>query len=150
MRYLNLYSPSRWEPTLFDNFDRMFSDMLEPVRQTSPYEVSETENAFLLSIDAPGMKKEDVKIEVTGNTLTISGERRNKKSYGKFARSFTLPDSIDSSKIEANFEDGVLEIAIPKSEQAKPRTIEIQAGNNTGFFSRFLPKKETVDVKHDA
>lgn len=151
MRYLNLYnSPSRWDSNLFGNFDRLFSDMLEPVASSSPYEVSETDGAYLLSVDAPGMKKDDIKIEVVGNTLTITGERRGRdgqeRNYRKFTRSFTLPDSIDAAKIEANFEDGVLEIAIPKSETAKPRQIEVQAssGKGGGFFQKFLPKKDAV------
>ena len=132
--------------------------MLEPISSSAPYEVTETDSAYLLSIDAPGMKREDVNIEVTGNTLHISGERRQDyrndgkkvsgRSYRQFSRSFTLPDSVESSRIEANFEDGVLQIAIPKSESAKPRKIEISGSNGKeGFFTKFLgPKKDTVEV----
>lgn len=161
MRYLNLYSPGRWEqPSLFENFDRLFSDMWEDpaVRTHVPTEVSETEQAYFLSLDAPGIKKDEIKIEVTGNTLTITGERkrnyhedrkvagRTERSYGYFSRSFTLPEAIDSAKIEANFEDGVLEIAIPKSEQAMPRKIEVQSGTGgkEGFFGKFLNAKKDV------
>lgn len=158
MRYLNLYSPSRWEPSLFGNFDRLFTDMLEPINNSAPYEVTETDAAYLLSLDAPGLKKEDVKIEVNGNSLHISGESRREyrddgkavsgRSHRQFSRSFTLPDSIDNSRIEANLEDGVLQIAIPKSEAAKPRKIEIAASSGKdGFFTKFLgPKKDTVEV----
>lgn len=152
MRYLNLYNaPGRFESGFFDGFDRLFSDMLEPVHHTSPYEVNETDGAYLLSVDAPGMKKGDIKIDVIGNTLTISGERRSRdgdegRGYRKFTRSFTLPDSIDASRIEACFEDGVLEVAIPKSEVAKPRQIEIQDSTRGGFFNKFLPKKEAKET----
>lgn len=149
MRYL--------QPSLFDNFDRFFSDMWENNQaRTSPWEVSESEDAYFLSVDAPGMKREDIKIEVAGNVLSITGERKRAyhegrqntggyERHGYFARTFTLPEAVDSGRIEANFEDGVLEIAIPKSELAKPRKIEIQSGTTgakDGFFGKFLAKKD--------
>jgi len=152
MRYLNLYSPGRWEqPSLFENFDRLFSDLWETApTPSSPWEVSESEDAYFLSVDAPGMKRDDIKIEVTGNLLSITGERKREyhedrrhmrsRSYGQFTRTFTLPEAVDSARIEANFEDGVLEIAVPKTEKAKPRKIEVQSGSsgNDSFFGKFL------------
>lgn len=112
-------------------------------------DMQENDEAFLLSVDLPGMRQEDVKIDLDGRVLTISGERKREdhsnnngvtrveRSYGKFARSFSLPETIDIEKIEANLEDGVLRLALPKSEQVKPRTIEVKAGK-PGFFSKLL------------
>lgn len=104
-------------------------------------EVSESENNYLMSLDLPGMKIENIKIEVADDILTVSGERsrekssedqgklqRFEKSYGFFKRSFQLPTTIDGSKVEARYQDGVLEVALPKTEKAKPRTIEVQKG----------------------
>lgn len=117
-------------------------------------EISETPEHFHLTVDLPGMKKEDVKIEMAENTLTVSGERKRErntdakakvqlyeKSYGFFKRSFTLPASVDESKIEARYEDGVLEINLPKTAAAKPRQIEIKAGKG-GLFDRLLSDKK--------
>jgi HSP20 family protein len=91
-------------------------------RSLSPAcDVSETEEKFLLSVDLPGMKKEDIKIELKDQVLTISGERKTEK----YQRSFTLPTVVDGNKVEARYEDGVLELTLPKTELAKPRQIEI-------------------------
>ena len=101
------------------------------------------------------IKKEDIKIEVQGNTLLNSGERqseskdanaeaaiRRERLYGKFERTFELPKSINAEKIEAHYENGVLNIILPKAEASKSRTIQIQTGE-TGFFSKLLsPKKD--------
>lgn len=118
-------------------------------------EVSETEDHFLMSLDIPGMKKENIKIEISNNLLTISGERKREKeindqgkiqrlekAYGFFKRSFTLPVSVDETKVEALYEDGVLELYLPKVETAKPRQIEVQAGKR-GFFERILGDKKS-------
>lgn len=113
-------------------------------------QVQETDEAFLLNVDLPGVKKEDVRIHVSGRTLMISGERKSQKeieqgrayrmekSYGKFSRQFALPENVNPEQIEANLEDGVLMIALPKSEVSQARSIEIGAGKGTGFFSKFL------------
>lgn len=123
------------------------------------FDVDETVEAYLLSVDLPGVKKEDLKIDMSGDVLTISGERKYERdskeagaskverSYGSFQRSFTLPNSVEGNKIEAHLEDGVLRIVIPKSEQAKPRTIEIQAGRG-GLFSKLIGSEK--DKKEQA
>lgn len=112
-------------------------------------DVEETESAYIVSVDLPGMRQEDVKVEVNDDVLTISGERKREgrsenggsrrfeRSYGQFQRSFSLPASIDAGKIEAQMEDGVLSIAIPKAEAAKPRTVAIQSGRG-GFLSKLV------------
>lgn len=112
-------------------------------------DVNEADEHFLVSLDLPGVKKEDIKIEVQKNQLVIAGERnrelkaddgeaiRHERRYGKFERTFTLPATINPDKIEAHFENGVLSVAIPKAEAAKGRTIQIQNGP-TGFFNKLL------------
>lgn len=111
-------------------------------------EVTEEEGHYLLSLEVPGVPKDDIKIEVADNTVTITGERHAKQGkktdgvwigeqrYGKFQRSFALPAGINADKIEANYENGVLSLMVPKAESARPRQIKI--GNNTGFFGRLL------------
>ena len=105
--------------------------------------IKETDNSYLVEMAAPGMKKEDFKIELDNNVLTISSEKteetqdgngnerysRREFSYQSFQRSFTLPkEVVDEDKIEAHYKDGVLQLTIPKTEKAKPkkpRKIEI-------------------------
>lgn len=101
-------------------------------------DIYESEENMVLRAELPGMAKEDVKINVENNVLTLRGERkfdsevkkenyqRIERAYGSFCRSFTLPTNIDKSKIEASFKDGVLEVTMPKSEEAKPKEIDIK------------------------
>ena len=100
----------------------------------------EGEDAYYVEIDLPGIKKEDIKITTEDNVLTISGERKMKdevkeedynkveSAYGKFLRSFTLPEKVDVENIHAESKDGVLEVVIPKlkEEEKKPKKIEIK------------------------
>ncbi len=98
----------------------------------------EGEYAYHVEVDLPGFKKEDIHVDLKDNVLTISGERKNKKeikekdyykkesSYGKFQRSFTLPENTDAENIEANSQDGVLEVVIPKIERSKKETKKIK------------------------
>jgi HSP20 family protein len=90
-----------------------------------------------IQVDLPGLTKKDIHISVEGNVLSIEGERkyeneeaerhgyRYERSYGKFSRAFTLSDEVDVSDIKASMKDGVLQIAIPKKEEAKPKKIEV-------------------------
>lgn len=115
-----------------------------------PVDVVEDADHFLMSFDLPGIRKEDLKIEASGNLLTVSGEKRREwqsdeakktqrfeRTYGYFKRSFTLPASIEAQKIEANYKDGVLSLYLPKAHTTKARQIEIQTESN-GFFSKLL------------
>lgn len=151
---------------IFDEMDRFMSDWsLTPTRsyqerQFDPScDIAESEDHFLLSVDLPGMKKEDIKIELNENVLTVSGERKREhsdthgkyqrfeKTYGSFQRRFSLPSTVESGKVEARYEDGVLELCLPKAQAAKPRQIEIQSGQG-GLFSKFLGSKKTAaDLK---
>lgn len=145
---------------LFEDFDRMVEGVIKPTQSNlSGYapscDISETEEHFMLSFDVPGVKKEDIQIELKGNSLVISGERRrevkdkttlrHEKYYGKFERTFELPNSINAEKIEAHFENGVLNVALPKAEAEKGRTIQIQSGE-TGFFNKLLGTKSEPAV----
>ena len=101
-------------------------------------DLSETEDAYLIHLDLPGLKKDEVEISVHDGTLSVSGERRQEeteegrtfvrveRSYGRFYRSFSLPQTINAEGIEATFEDGVLTIYVPKAEELKPRRIDIR------------------------
>lgn len=102
-----------------------------------PVDVLEEGDHLILRAEIPGMKEEDIEIEFENGLLTLKGERsfesdksdgnyhRIERSYGKFVRSFNLPRSVDAEKIEANYENGILEVTIPKREEAKPRQIQI-------------------------
>ena len=133
----------------FENMRRVFSSY--PVVNTNNTEdtnistfaplvnTRESETAYYIDVDLPGVKKEDINIDIKENTLTISGERSIKKevkeedyykvetSFGKFQRMFTLPDNVDVENISASSKDGVLEIVIPKKEKAQDiKKIEIK------------------------
>lgn len=98
----------------------------------------ETDESYLLSVDLPGIKKDDIKIEVIENAIVISGERqvqkraetekfqRSEKTYGYFKRSFSLPKSVDANAIQALHQDGVLELTLPKTQEVKIKKIEIK------------------------
>lgn len=129
--------PRRELDQIFDSFLQPTSVLMEGF--TPKCDVNETKNHFFLSFDLPGLKKEEIKIEVQDNVLTVSGERvreqkdendestwHYEKSYGRFERSFTLPAIVAAEKIEAHFENGVLNVSLPKAEVAKGRTIQIQ------------------------
>lgn len=101
-------------------------------------DVQETENEYLIKADLPDVKKEDVKVSVEDGILAVEGERRMDKeekgkkfhrverSYGKFVRRMTVPTDVDQQKVQANFKDGVLNVHLPKSTTAKPRTVEVK------------------------
>ncbi|MEZ0390941.1 MAG: Hsp20/alpha crystallin family protein [Pseudobdellovibrionaceae bacterium] len=135
---------SPWMDELFEPlrlFDEFFGRDLLPYDRDRRFlapaiDIDETANEYIVTADLPGLKKEDISIEASGNQLTLSAERKfdsgeDKKSerreryYGSYQRSFTLPAGADAEKIEASYEDGVLKVHIPKGEQAKARKIEI-------------------------
>src|SRR5437868_1830575 len=101
-------------------------------------DITEDEKEYVIKAELPEMKKEDVKVTVENGVLTISGERkfeaeekkkkyhRVERGYGTFMRSFTLPDDADFNKVNAEFKSGVLTVHVPKSEQAKPKQIEVK------------------------
>ena len=130
-------------------FSRLFNTLWDAPMASRNWvpemDLVETDDHYLLKADLPGMKQEDVGIELNDGVLTISGERkaeyerkekgffRLERSFGKFSRSLTLPDGVDPDKIKAEFHDGVLDVVIPKPEARKPRRIEVAwHGNGKG------------------
>lgn len=114
------------------------------------YELEEAPEHYLLSLDMPGVPRDQIKIEVQNGLLTLAGERRQKDSsgqgYGRFNRAFKLPNGVDAEAIEANYEDGVLSLYLPKAAAAKPRQVKIGAGKESGAFAKlFGPKKDDQD-----
>jgi len=146
----------RWEPfrnlvTAQKDFDRLFQAAFSPqMGETElstrswapPVDIYETEDAIVLKAELPGMEANDVEVRVEDNTLYLKGERKFEKevkeqnyhrverSYGTFARSFSLPNSISSDKVKAEFKDGLLTLTMPKREEAKPKTIKIDVTKN--------------------
>lgn len=110
------------------------------VAEWSPLvDIEESEKEYLLKAELPEVKKEDVRLSIQDDVLTISGERKAEKEekgkkyhrvercYGSFMRSFTLPEDADGTKVTAEYKDGVLHVHLPKSEKAKPKAIEVKA-----------------------
>jgi HSP20 family protein len=109
------------------------------VAEWSPLvDITEDEKEYLIKAELPDMKKEDVRLRVENDVVTISGERkfemedkgtkhhRIERAYGSFVRSFSLPEDSDGSKVTANYKDGMLHVHLLKSEKAKPKAIEIK------------------------
>src|SRR4051794_25746243 len=146
----------RWEPlrelsSLQTEMNRLFNTVFDAPsaaagnggqtrRWVPAMDLLETADHFVLRADLPGMRQEDVAIELEDNVLTISGERkaehedrqegyyRVERAFGGFSRSLTLPRGIDASAVTADFNDGVLEVRIPKPEERKPHKISIGVG----------------------
>lgn len=125
--------------SLTRNFESFFDDLVSPLNDIKlpPCDVEETADKYLVSIDLPGMKKEDIKIEFKDAHLLISGERkvekstdenavyRQERSYGSFYRAVSLASEVDADKIDATYKDGVLSIGIPKAEAKKGKFIPV-------------------------
>jgi HSP20 family protein len=122
----------------FNQFLRSENDTQESTRAWSPaVDIFETTESYVVKAELPGIPKEDVHITVENNVLTLKGERRFEKdetkenyhrierTYGAFARSFTLPTRVDHDGVQAKFDSGVLTITVPKAAEAKPKKIEI-------------------------
>jgi HSP20 family protein len=148
----------RWEPvreltSLQNEMNRLFNTFFDaPVgsgEQSAPagrrwipaMDLVEADDHFVLRADLPGLDQNDVAIEVDGDVLTVSGERRAEheqrgegfhrieRSSGAFRRSLTLPDGVDPETVSATFDKGVLEVRIPKPEERKPRRVAIRVGD---------------------
>jgi len=139
-------------------FDRLFDDWLTPttrgLRTASHFvpacEVEEQYDHYLLTLEMAGVSKDNIKMEAVDNQIVISGERQSdtrkqsgltysERRFGKFQRTFALPVGVDVSQVEANYQDGILRVVIPKAESAKPRQIKIGNGSVASkFFGKFL------------
>ncbi len=140
----------RWKPTrsanaLQEEMNRVFDSFFNyPMRRSEnvsgwmpDVDVIEDKDGIKFMVDLPGMEKDDIKVSVENNTLTIKGERKGHKeeedknyhmierTYGTFTRSFSLPSKVDGQKIKANYKNGVLSIDLPKVEEEKPKEIPI-------------------------
>jgi HSP20 family protein len=141
----------RWAITTdFKNLQHQLNRFLEPFGRVAQDEdlvsgtwvpsvdVAETQEKILVRVEVPGMKQEDIQIEFENGLLTLKGERklakedtgltyhRVERAYGNFNRTFTLPRTVDPEKISASYRDGILEIEVPKKEEAKPKQIKIE------------------------
>lgn len=127
-------------PWLSDAFESVFNDSILTDRLVSrvpAVNIAETDADYQIELAIPGLKKEDFKISVDKNILSISADQKNEKaqegkkyskreySYNSFVRSFTLPDTIDHSKIDATYTDGILKLTVAKKEEAKIQSREI-------------------------
>ena len=127
---------------MFDSFFRtgwVEDTGLAPSTWSPATDIVESDNGYVVKVELPGLSKDDVKIMMQNNLLTIRGEKKQEKegkeegyhrierSYGAFQRCFTLPSAVDPSKIDASFKDGILTVVVPRSEAAKPKTIEVKA-----------------------
>lgn len=127
---------------LFDEMDQIFNNFFSTPesyfsKTRKNYDIEETEENYLLNLDLPGVKQNDLSIDVIGNQLNIKGERKSDRVKGSYKNSFLLPETVDSEKIEAHLEDGVLSLLLPKVDLKKSRKIEVQSGKE-GFFQKFL------------
>ncbi|MCZ6779808.1 MAG: Hsp20/alpha crystallin family protein [Acidobacteriota bacterium] len=142
---------TRWDPfyDLFsfqDKVNRLFSNAqtsglaeASTGAWTPTVDIYEEGDTLVLQAELPGVNKDDVEVQVEGNILTLRGERRQEKDikedqyhrlervYGSFMRSFTLPVGINRDKIRAEYRDGVLKLALPRAEEAKPKKIKVLA-----------------------
>jgi len=108
------------------------------------FDVKETKDAYIFKADLPGVKEGDTEISVTGNRLTISGQRQEEKkdegdqyyayerSYGSFSRSFTLPEGVDVDQVRAELKDGVLNVVVPKRPEVQPKKIPLKGTEKGG------------------
>ena len=138
--------PRRWDPLReFEDLYEQMGQLMQSTFGRAPgaawvplADLSETEDAYVVEVDLPGVKRDDVNVEVNGNELAITGEikerervgwfRHRTRRTGQFEYRTTLPRDVDAEKIEATMAEGVLNVRVPKSEQAKPRRIPITQG----------------------
>ena len=143
----------RWDPfqdliSLRERMNRLFEQTLDRSRGEGEgmaagtwapaVDIYETPDSIVLQAELPGLSKDDIDIQVRDNVLTLKGERRSEKevkegnylrverAYGGFQRAFTLPAAVQADRIRAVFKDGVLDVSIPKAEEAKPKQIKIE------------------------
>jgi HSP20 family protein len=124
----------RWDP---------FSEMAPIASEAAfapAFEVKETQDAFVFKADMPGIQEKDLEVKLTQNRLSISGKREQEKSekgetfytyersYGSFARAFTLPEGVDGENIKAELKEGVLTLTLPKRPELQPKKIAVKAG----------------------
>ncbi len=122
---------------------------VQPQGWSVPADVVETEEEIRCTLELPGLKPEDIDVTVENNVLTVSGEKKyeqtqgdeskgtyhQERRYGRFDRSFILPRNVDATQVNANYEQGVLTIVLPKTEESRPRRVQIQTGTGAQQIS---------------
>jgi HSP20 family protein len=146
---------TRWEPfrefsTLQDRMNRLFRETYNENQDQSltnssfapAVDVYEDEHNVSLKIEVPGIDEKDIDVRIENNTLTVHGERKIEKDekeenyrrverqYGSFTRTFNLPSTVDTDKVQANYSKGVLNISLPKKAEAKPKQIKVNVGSD--------------------
>ena len=130
---------------LFDELESLLTSGFElPGREIGGQmyprvDILETDSGYTIRSDLPGVSKDDIKVSVENGVLTIRGEKKREvehkeknryyhfeRSFGEFSRSFTLPSNVDSQHVEAHFDNGILEINLRRSEEAKPKAIDVK------------------------
>ena len=140
-------NPARDLLGIRDEVDRLFDNVFQargdggnwPAMIAPPVDIEETREEFIVRADLPGVNQKDVKVSLLGDVLTIRGERKEEnkdrnlhrveRRYGSFERSFSLGVAVRADQVKASYRDGVLEIRIPKAEEAKVREIEVQVAS---------------------
>jgi HSP20 family protein len=144
---LNRWEPFRGAPTLHEQVNRLFGNVLEHSGEESnltswapAVDIYETEHELVVKADLPEIDPKDLDIRVENNILTIRGERKFEKkvneenylrverAYGSFSRSFSLANTVNAEAIKADYQNGVLTLAVPKREEAKPKQIKVNVG----------------------
>lgn len=143
-KYLDKWEPFRDMLNLRADMDRLFKTFFtgfpgEGEGIWAPViDIEEDKDSILVKAEIPGLKKDEIKVTVRDNMLSISGERKQEqevkdrvyhrieRSYGKFSRRISLPVAVDADKIKANYQDGILHITLPKPESIKPKQIDVE------------------------
>ena len=162
---------TRWEPVrelagLQERMNRLFNDSFSSVTSQEslsagsfvpPVDVYEDEQGIRLKMEVPGIDEKDIDIRLENSLLTVRGERKLEKetkeenyhrierNYGSFTRSFTLPQTVDTAAPKASYEHGVLTIALPKKEAAKPKQVKVEIASGSG-----APQAKQVEAKNAA
>lgn len=175
-RGMGLGVPAMFNDPLFRRMDRLFQDLTDDLFNARPglpanpdaqlmqvfqpaTDIEETEKEYMVSIDVPGIRKEDISVELQGNVLHVSGERNFERkddksqnryierSYGRFERAFSLPENVDPEAVQAQFENGVLHLVLPKSETAQRRKISVGEGGGRALDTDVRRDSVTKDVE---
>ena len=166
---MNVMVITRWDPfrdiatlqnrmnTLFQDYSRANSgesDALATAAFTPPVDIFENEHKVVLTLEVPGLKQEDLNIEVENNTLSIRGERkfeaeqkqenyhRIERRYGSFYRAFTLPQTVNTESVSASYDAGVLRVELEKRAESRPRQIKVQVGAGKSTNAAAMPPQQ--------
>lgn len=154
-------SGSVWD--FMNEIEQMFEGTTS-ARELSQFQprvdVKETSDNYLICADLPGVPRDQIKVEFNEGRLTISGERSSEKvsdenrvhrverTFGRFERSFQMPNDANGEQVQARFEDGVLEVLVPKTTVSKARTIQVES-DKKGLFSKLLNQTAKTERKDD-